>query len=109
VSRSMLLVPNPDPERGGSWQGRHNDAITMPRGFESPIVAIFGALESYARQHARRFESSIAEDSYLGPVWFTMARALLDLLNGETGGLDCGTIDGAVRKLAVELGYTEEL
>jgi hypothetical protein len=106
MSRSMLLIPDPPP---GSHEAQHNRAVIVPQGFESPVVAMFGALEHYARTHGTRFESPISEDGYLGPVWFTMARGLLDLLNGETGRLDCGTIDRAVRKLAAEHGYSEEL
>jgi hypothetical protein len=40
----------------------------------------------------------------LGPCWEKVASGALGLLNGETGGLDCGTVDGAVRRLAAEHG-----
>ncbi len=51
----------------------------------------------YARTHRNRFESTIGEDYVLGPQWQAIGEGLLGLLNGETGALDCGTLDGFIR------------
>jgi hypothetical protein len=90
-----------------TWRDRHDDAMTAPRNFEVPIVHLYRALISYAAQHERRYESRIGEDFVLGPAWLAIARNLLRLLDGETGRLDCGTLDGDLRRLAVSVGFTE--
>lgn len=79
---------------------RHIQALDCPQGFEEPIVLISRALRLYAEQHAERYESPIGADYVLGDHWKDIARGLIGLLNGETGRLDCGTIDGAIRDLA---------
>lgn len=58
----------------------------------------------YAKAHRDRFESGIGEDYMLGLEWADIGMALLGLLNGETGGLDRGSIDRNVRaEFAAEL------
>ena len=41
----------------------------------------------------------------LGQEWAAMGRALLGLLNGETGRIDCGTLDGDIRRALERNGY----
>lgn len=50
----------------------------------------------------------IGEDYVLGPEWATIGRALLALLNGETGRLDCGTLDGIIRDTLRAEGTEDE-
>lgn len=93
----------------GAWVDRHRAAVRNPTARERPIVNAFRALVDYAAEHERRYGSPLGHDSVLGPAWLDMARGLRTLLNGETGRLDCGTIDGALVDLAKAAGFEEEL
>lgn len=85
-------------ERNG-WLRRHVEALERPIApFESAVVLMSQAWGLYALGHRNRYGSSIGEDGVLGPDWASIGRALLGLLNGETGRLDGGTLDGWVRE-----------
>ncbi len=89
---------------------RHHEAMLKPRGIEAPIVAIRSGLLQYAIEYGERFEGcEIGKDYVIGAAWLEMARGYLGLLNHETGRLDCGTLDGELRRWAVRFGFTEEL
>jgi len=78
----------------------HHSAVMYPRPeFESPVLELLVGLAGYADAHRDRYESEVGEDGVLGDHFEEIARGLLGLLNGETGRLDCGTLDGAIRKL----------
>ena len=62
----------------------------------------------YAEAHRKQCESGIGEDGVLGAEWEAIGLSLIGLLNGETGGLDCGSIDGNVRELLKAEGFTGE-
>jgi hypothetical protein len=81
----------------GDWQTRHTGALRKPRGFEAPIVGMISAWAQYADTHRTRYESPIGADGVLGPEWQAIGVAILGLLNGECGRLDCGTLDGFIR------------
>lgn len=84
------------------WFGRHAaeyrrslapiPGVAFPVG--APVVRMIEALALYADKHAERFESPIGNDYVLGVAWANIARGVRDLLNGEMGNLDCGTLDG---------------
>lgn len=83
------------------WRRRHSAAMVNPLpGHEEAIVGLYECLDQYAEAHQDRFESPIGEDYVLGGEWKAIAQALIGLLNGETARLDCGTLDGAIRKMA---------
>ena len=48
--------------------------------------------EEYAASHKKWYESPIGDDHVLGPYWAETGLAMKRLLDGETGGLDCGSI-----------------
>jgi len=100
------LVAPPGEENIGDWRGRHAAAIAAPRYHEAAVIHLFAALDEYACAHNRRFDSLIGHDYVLGPVWETMARSLKELLNGETGRLDCGTVESAINRLMLDHGCT---
>ena len=60
----------------------------------SPIVRMIQSLADYADAHRELYGSGIGEDYVLGPEWANMVQGCRGLLNGETGQLDCGTLDG---------------
>lgn len=89
---------------------KHHEAMLRPRGIEAPIVSLRSGLLQYAMEYAERFEGcELGHDGVIGAAWLEMARGYLGLLNCETGRLDCGTLDGEIRRWAVRFGFTEEL
>jgi len=87
----------------GKWQDRHNDAMRYPHaGFESAIVHLLNGWVEYASHHRKQYISSIGDDGVLGPEWWEIGKALRHLLNGETGRLDCGTLDAFILDTMVD-------
>lgn len=92
------------------WLARHHLALGQPRGIEIPIVSFRKGLLEYGLQHAVEFQGCrLGGDSALGVAWLEMARGFIALLNGPTGRLDCGTLDGEVRRWAEQFGFEEEV
>lgn len=91
------------------WQDRHDAAMLAPRpGFEAAIVGMLNGWHLYAGTHQFRFESPIGDDGVLGPEWQAIGQALLGLLNGNTGRLDCGTLDAFIRDTLTLAGAETE-
>lgn len=89
------------------WKTRHVQAMQATQISTSPLsgrraehekalVALYKGWRMYAEAHEKRFESKIGEDYVLGPEWQKIGEALRRLLNGETGNLDCGTVDSSI-------------
>jgi hypothetical protein len=98
--------------RAGDLTGafaRHAAAWEAPQGFERPVVQIVRSLAEYAAEHAARYESPIGEDGVMGDCWADIARGAIRLLNGETGNLDCGSVESGIRALAKAVGFEDEL
>lgn len=100
----------------GGWKDRHMTAIGLAMteapyrktSHASALVHAIAAWINYAEAHQERFESHIGEDSFLGPVWAKWGQALLGLLNGESGALDCGTLDSIIRDNLALAGLGDE-
>ena len=91
------------------WRERHAAAMRRPcADFEEGLVGIFGGWVAYAEAYREAFESGISNDYVLGPEWARVGRGLLGLLNGPTGRLDCGTLDGAIREALDAHGIEED-
>lgn len=93
------------------WKVRHQHA-TRPartavpiRTAEQSITFGLQAWVSYAVAHHARFQSKIGDDYVLGPAWAAWGAAIRTLLNGETGNLDCGTLDTIIRDNLREQGF----
>lgn len=79
---------------------QHIKAMNCPNpGFERAIVNILKGLAEYAYIHLCDIEYPIADDWYLGEFWNNLFQSAVGLLNGETGRLDCATIDYHMRVL----------
>ncbi len=78
------------------WARSHIRAMTTPLPVEAPIVNGLDAWLAYAEQ-AKKYGHGIGEDYVLGDPWAAWGFALLELLNGATGRLDCGTLDAILR------------
>jgi hypothetical protein len=96
---------NPDISDMGGWKGRHRMAILAPVGPERSIVGLLKGWIDYTNQHAARYESGIGDDGVLGPEWESIGRGILGLLNGESGRLDCGTLDSLIRNVLSSEGF----
>ena len=97
----LNFVPNYAKE----WGNRHLSAIRHPIASERSIVVLLRGWLEYADQHKARFESTIGEDGFLGPEWAKMGSSLLELLNGELGRLDGGTLDSIIREALTAEGF----
>jgi hypothetical protein len=104
------------PGNSGDWKGRHARAVESglrnvhgTRGIfqADSLVQAINAWCDYASGHKRKFESEIGEDYILAPMWFAWGIALRGLLNGETGQLDCGTLDAIIYDNLTEQGWVE--
>lgn len=75
---------------------------------ESHIGAMVTAWAAYADTHFYRYESRIGDDGVLGDPWASIGKAILELLNGELGGLDGGTVDALIRDILANEGAEVE-
>lgn len=87
-------------EKKMNYKKLHELAWKSPRGFEMHIVRMFESLSGYAKCHRDAYHTTIGNDGVLGKSWKNSLIALRELLNGETGLLDCGTIDAMIMELA---------
>ncbi len=90
-----------------NWASRHNKAVACPTKAEKGILDACYALEAMADAHVERYGSVIAEDGVLGDCWLKILHGVRGMLNGETGRLDCGTVDGWLVRLALEHRFTD--
>ena len=91
------------------WLRRHHEALQRPRESEAGIVALRAWLLQYAVSYTSNYEGlKLGEDRYLGAALLVMAEAYLKLLNGSCGRLDCGTLDGEIRRWAEQHGFSAE-
>ena len=93
----------------GAFGERHYRAWYGPASsHEGAIRNLLLGLADYADAHQEAYRSPIGEDGVLGECWLEVARGLIGLLNGESGRLDCGTIDATIRDIAAEHGFDEK-
>ena len=99
----MLTLKVQEPATAYNWATRHNMAVVHPTKAEKGILDACYALEAMADSHA-----AISQDGVLGDCWLKILHGVRGMLNGETGRLDCGTVDGWLVRLALEHGFTDE-
>lgn len=98
----------------GGWQDRHTRAVTGSFALvqcsdnERAMGRAIGAWCDYARNHEARFGSKIGDDYVLGPAWARWGFALRDLLNGDCGRLDCGTLDTILHDNLADQGFNTD-
>lgn len=79
------------------------------RDYEAAFVHIIYGLRMFAKAHAAQYDGPIGDDGVLGECWLSIARGLVGMLNGDTGRLDAGAVDGSIRDLANDAGFTRDL
>ena len=104
----MQTLKVPETTITNNWATRHNKAVSHPTKAEQGIIDACYALEAMADAHAERYAAVIAEDGVLGDCWLKILHGVRGMLNGETGRLDCGTVDGWLVRLALGHGFTDE-
>ena len=60
--------------------------------FARALSMMLKGWEHYAVAHQRRYEQNIGDDYVLGPYWGEVGLSIKRLLDGETGGFDCGSL-----------------
>lgn len=90
------------------WQDRHVEALRNPTGFEAAIVLMLKGWTAYADAHRFRYSSRVEGDYVMGPEWEAIGRSVIGLLNGDTGRLDCGTLDGFIRNTLQSEGFNHD-
>jgi len=106
IDRLMKFDENKSPNMG-EWRNRHKAALTLARGSERGVLSLFKGWLLYADQHKQRFESKVGDDYVLGPQWVKIGLALRELLNGELGRLDSGTLDAGILDTLSAEGFDE--
>lgn len=76
--------------------------------FGRALQKIYDGLEEYAETYRDEYDSEIGDDGVLGDEWEKIASGLIGLLNGETGNVDPGNMDGDVRDLAKDVGLESD-
>lgn len=74
------------------------------RGFSTPMKEMLSGWEAYAQKHKQRYFDLISVDATLGPEWLAIGKALKGLLDGDMGGLDCGSISQNILECMEENG-----
>lgn len=105
-----LLTPKESLANIGGWQERHNAAIaraetTERNAHSTAFLKMFDGWVAYGETHKVEFGRLIGDDHFLGPVWLEIGKNLAQLLNGDTGQLDSGTLDAAIRNYATQQGF----
>jgi hypothetical protein len=102
--KTLQYVPSSADTNG--WKRRHIAAVNDSADpFERSISLAVDAWVTYAIAYEQRFESSIGEDYIFGPIWKEWGLALRGLFDGETGRLDCGTLDTIIVDNLIEAGF----
>jgi hypothetical protein len=90
------------------WPIRHAQAMAAPRPGEYGLVHMITGWVDYADVYVERYDAPIGEDHVLGPAWQAIGEGLRTLLNGETGRLDCGSLDRLILDTMVVNGCEVE-
>lgn len=100
---------NPEYPNTGGWKDRHYSAILNPKGFEKPIANMLTAWIDYAVAHQDCYGSEIGDDPVLGEQWEIIGRALNRLLNGDTGNIDCGSVNHIILTNLAAQGWNPDI
>jgi hypothetical protein len=93
--------------------GRHIDAWNEPgssayphggRSFEAGIRDLIIGWGEYADAYRAHHDSPITDDGVLGPAWEQIGHSIREMLTGELGRFDGGTLDSLIVSIAEEHG-----
>lgn len=114
MTRKKVFLTLVDMAEEAAFKGRRNSSETLmglatSGPFDSALGELLRGLAQYADDHESRYGSPLGQDYVLGAAWETALRSAVALLNGETGRLDCGDVDGIARALHRAAGFEGEL
>lgn len=72
-----------------------------------PLLVMADALVQLAHVHVDKFDSPIAEDYVLGPEWLKAVEAVGQMLNGDYGPIDAGTVSSILQEARGIAGFGE--
>ena len=72
--------------------------------FARALSMMLKGWEHDAVAHQRRYGQNIGGDYVLGPYWGEVGLSIKRLLDGETGGLDCGSLAGNITEAIESTG-----
>ena len=112
--KSYTYIPS-HPDTVG-WKKRHLLALdgnatgaARPPALQQSVAFLIRGWCGYAEAHQHAYEDGIGEDHVLGDPWFAIGMAIRELLNGEIGHLDAGTLDTILVDNLIEQGYCPDL
>jgi hypothetical protein len=110
ITIDSFYVPGENDKIGTGWTVRHNQALSGPfaNPHERAIVGLLRGWLDYRNACIYAYEAGPGSDGVLGEPWADIGVSIIKLLNGETGRLDCGTIDGAVRRILKAEGFERQ-
>ena len=76
--------------------------------FSGWTLSILIGAAIYADEHLKRYGSNLGEDQVLGEAFRELLTGVHGLLNGETGGADCGTISHMIDAVLEAAGLPEK-
>lgn len=93
---------------------RHAEAWLHPRkGSEAMIKGLILGWIEYADQYhqSSSFEphGALAKDYYAGREWLAIGQSIISLLSMDLGRLDGGLLDGLIREIAINEGFTNDM
>lgn len=95
-------------EHPATWERPRSWELVAKLQRESAIKCLVHGLALYIDSHQMLFGSPVGEDGYCDEYVKDIAKAVIALLSAESGRLDCGTIDHAVREMARVAGIDLE-
>lgn len=120
MQTDLRIQPKNLQEHDSAYIKQHNEAVeavrdvvtsadmhrtaTLRRAAERAIVSAIKAWEAMAIVHLKAYDNTIGNDGYAGDYWAQMGKAILAMLNTETGRLYCGRLDSCIRQIAYNHG-----
>jgi hypothetical protein len=87
-----------------NWIKQHLSATYQPKGFEVAHLQALNALAALG-DATREAGRSVKDCYFTAPLFLTMARTMKELLNTESGRLDCGLLSSTIDAILENEGF----
>lgn len=95
-------------KRDDHWKAEHIRAVNTPIRQEKALLKILEGVAIYG-DASLDVDTKLGDDGYASEYILDILKGVVGLLSAETGRLNCGTVDRAIRELAVHLGFNRDL
>ena len=85
----------------------HKNASLGSSGYA--VKSMLSAAADYADNYERMYEQPLSSDYVLGPLWEDLLWSVRGLLDGETGGLDCGYACQCIVEMLEHQGFDPDI